>query len=70
MVYERGIAYGGSFLDPGYDILIDSEKPYDAPSPLLLRGRRLRRLFLFAVKQEYQEENDAQKDKAKYVQGL
>ena len=24
MVYERGIAYGGSFLDPGYDIRIDS----------------------------------------------
>ena len=35
MVYERGIAYGGSFLDPGYDIRIDSEKPYDAPSPLI-----------------------------------
>ena len=35
MVYERGIAYGGSYLDPGYDIRIDSEKPYDAPSPLI-----------------------------------
>ena len=35
MVYERGIAYGGSFLDTGYDIRIDSEKPYDAPSPLI-----------------------------------
>ena len=35
MVYERGVAYGGSFLDPGYDIRIDSEKPYDAPSPLI-----------------------------------
>ena len=35
MVAERGIAYGGSFLAPGYDIRIDSEKPYDAPSPLI-----------------------------------
>ena len=35
MVYENGIAYGGSFLDPGYDIRIDSEKLYDAPSPLI-----------------------------------
>ncbi|MBR4136107.1 MAG: SUMF1/EgtB/PvdO family nonheme iron enzyme [Bacteroidales bacterium] len=35
MVYERGIAYGGSYLDTGYDIRIDSEKPYDAPSPLI-----------------------------------
>ena len=35
MVYERGIAYGGSYLDPGYDIRIDSEKPYDGPSPLI-----------------------------------
>lgn len=35
MVYERGIAYGGSYLDPGYDIRIDSEKPYDSPSPLI-----------------------------------
>jgi formylglycine-generating enzyme required for sulfatase activity len=33
MVYERGIAFGGSFLDPGYDIRIDSETHYDAPSP-------------------------------------
>ena len=33
MVDERGIAYGGSFLDPGYDIRIDSETHYDAPSP-------------------------------------
>ena len=33
MVAERGIAYGGSYLDPGYDIRIDSEKPYDGPSP-------------------------------------
>jgi hypothetical protein len=35
MVYERGVAYGGSYLDPGYDIRIDSEKPYDGPSPLV-----------------------------------
>ncbi|MBO7445623.1 MAG: SUMF1/EgtB/PvdO family nonheme iron enzyme [Bacteroidales bacterium] len=35
MVYERGIAYGGSYLDPGYDIRIDSEKRYDGPSPLI-----------------------------------
>jgi formylglycine-generating enzyme required for sulfatase activity len=35
MVYERGVAYGGSYLDPGYDIRIDSEKPYDGPSPLI-----------------------------------
>ena len=35
MVYERGVAYGGSYRDPGYDIRIDSEKPYDAPSPLI-----------------------------------
>ena len=35
MVAERGIAYGGSYLDPGYDIRIDSEKPYDGPSPLI-----------------------------------
>ena len=35
MVYERGIAYGGSYLDTGHDIRIDSEKPYDAPSPLI-----------------------------------
>ena len=35
MVYERGIAYGGSYLAPGYDIRIDSEKPYDALSPLI-----------------------------------
>ena len=35
MVYERGVAFGGSFLDPGYDIRIDSEKHYDAPSPLI-----------------------------------
>ena len=35
MVAERGIAYGGSYLDPGYDIRIDSEKPYDGPSPLV-----------------------------------
>ncbi len=33
MVAERGVAFGGSFLDPGYDIRIDSEKRYDAPSP-------------------------------------
>lgn len=33
MVYERGVAFGGSFLDPGYDIRINSEKRYDAPSP-------------------------------------
>ena len=35
MVYERGVAFGGSFFDPGYDIRIDSEKRYDAPSPLI-----------------------------------
>ena len=35
MVAERGIAYGGSYLDPGYDIRIDSEKPYNGPSPLI-----------------------------------
>ena len=35
MVAERGIAYGGSYLDPGYDIRIDSEKRYDGPSPLI-----------------------------------
>ena len=35
MVYERGVAYGGSYLDPGYDIRIDSEKRYDGPSPLI-----------------------------------
>ena len=35
MVAERGIAYGGSYLDPGYDIRIDSEKRYDGPSPLV-----------------------------------
>ena len=35
MVYERGVAYGGSYLDPGYDIRIDSEKPYNGPSPLV-----------------------------------
>ena len=35
MVYERGIAYGGSYLDTGYDIRIDSEKRYDTPSPLI-----------------------------------
>ena len=35
MVAERGIAYGGSYLDPGYDIRIDSEKPYNGPSPLV-----------------------------------
>ena len=33
MVAERGIAFGGSFLDPGYDIRIDSETRYNAPSP-------------------------------------
>jgi formylglycine-generating enzyme required for sulfatase activity len=33
MVDERGVAFGGSFLDPGYDIRIDSETHYDAPSP-------------------------------------
>ena len=33
MVAERGVAFGGSFLDPGYDIRIDSETRYDAPSP-------------------------------------
>ena len=33
MAYERGVAYGGSYLDPGYDIRIDSETHYDAPSP-------------------------------------
>ena len=33
MVDERGVAFGGSFLDPGYDIRIDSETRYDAPSP-------------------------------------
>ena len=35
MVAERGVAFGGSFLDPGYDIRIDSEKPYNGPSPLI-----------------------------------
>ena len=35
MVYERGVAFGGSYLDPGYDIRIDSEKRYDGPSPLI-----------------------------------
>ena len=35
MVYECGVAFGGSFLDPGYDIRIDSEKRYDAPSQLI-----------------------------------
>ena len=35
MVAEHGIAYGGSYLDPGYDIRIDSEKRYDGPSPLI-----------------------------------
>jgi hypothetical protein len=33
MVAERGVAFGGSFLDPGYDIRIDSETSYNAPSP-------------------------------------
>ena len=35
MVYERGVAFGGSYLDPGYDIRIDSETRYDGPSPLI-----------------------------------
>ena len=35
MVYERGVAFGGSYLDPGYDIRIDSEKRYDSPSPMI-----------------------------------
>ena len=35
MVYECGVAFGGSFFDPGFDIRIDSEKHYDAPSSLI-----------------------------------
>ena len=35
MVDERGVAIGGSWYDPGYDIRIDSEKRYDGPSPLI-----------------------------------
>ena len=35
MVDERGVAIGGSWYDPGYDIRIDSEKRYDGPSPMI-----------------------------------
>ncbi len=35
MVQEEGIAKGGSFRDPGYDIRIQSVKKYNEPSPLI-----------------------------------
>ena len=35
MVDERGVAIGGSWYYPGYDIRIASEKRYDGPSPLI-----------------------------------
>lgn len=35
MVYERGIAVGGSWQDPGYDIRIESTKFYTEPTPLI-----------------------------------
>ena len=33
MVAEKGIAKGGSFNDPGYDVRIKSIKRYSGPSP-------------------------------------
>ena len=33
MVDKQGVAFGGSFLASSYDIRIDSETRYDAPSP-------------------------------------
>ena len=35
MVYGESVALGGSFADPGYDIRIQSEKPYTGPSPMI-----------------------------------
>ena len=35
MVYGESIALGGSYNDPGYDIRIQSEKPYTGPSPMI-----------------------------------
>ncbi len=33
MIDEKGVAMGGSFLSPGYDVRIKSESSYAAPSP-------------------------------------
>jgi hypothetical protein len=35
MVFEKGIAAGGSFMDPGYDVRIASIKHYDKPSAMI-----------------------------------
>lgn len=35
MVEEKGIALGGSYADPGYDVRIQSEKTYSEPSPMI-----------------------------------
>jgi formylglycine-generating enzyme required for sulfatase activity len=33
MVAEKGLAKGGSYNDPGYDVRISSKKQYEGPSP-------------------------------------
>jgi sulfatase modifying factor 1 len=33
MIAERGIAMGGSWKDPGYDVRVESERTYTVPSP-------------------------------------
>jgi formylglycine-generating enzyme required for sulfatase activity len=34
MIAQKGIAVGGSWRDPGYDVRVESERTYDGPNPL------------------------------------
>jgi len=34
MIAQKGIAMGGSWQDPGYDVRVESERNYEGPNPL------------------------------------
>ena len=34
MIAQKGIAMGGSWQEPGYDVRVESERSYDGPNPL------------------------------------
>ena len=34
MISQKGIAMGGSWQEPGYDVRVESERSYDGPNPL------------------------------------
>ena len=34
MIAQKGIAMGGSWQDPGYDVRVESERTYEGPNPL------------------------------------